>query len=307
MVVEGNVRQQLVHGVLLTIDGIFSPIQFDAESTGCLGLTREMSRQSMGPVRGVHFNGIYRLHSARSFHSPRGLQHQEQCAHILTATNGHQFTEDPGNWWNRVEEKDRYDLKSFRAAGFSGMSAEVLDKLCGEWVYKKRKVMLLGSTESEIVKEVTPMWVCIHQTSYDASNQAQLFVSILPIVEDVLAERILEGHPQARVDGLTFKDCDSQFGHWHNFFIGIRGSIAGSEEHVYWPNWLYHDSRRVVNCRDWKDVALFLADATEESLISHLEKTKQLQQDRGYHEGWCYHRMKDRWGQEPLVKFNIDI
>lgn len=303
MLGEGPDCPELMHGALTTI-GIIPLKQSSRGESTFLPSNPTHGEQSMSIIRGYHINGRHPFHSKRSFHNCRGLQSAGPHARIPAATNRNQYLEDPENWWNKVDEKDKDDLRIFRKAGCGGMPIELLDQLCNEWVHKRRRVMIFGTTAGEVV-EVRPMWVGVNQASY--GSEAQFFVSILPIMEESLAERILERKPQATVGGLTFKECDCQFENWHNFFVGIRGSIAGLEEHVYWPNWLYHDSRTRVNCRSWEDIALFLADATEEGIMSHLEKTKQLQQDRGYHEGWCYHRMKDRWGQEPLVKYNIDV
>ncbi|GMH43059.1 hypothetical protein BSKO_10981 [Bryopsis sp. KO-2023] len=214
--------------------------------------------------------------------------------------------DDPRNWWNKLVAEDVEAVSKYRKVSMGDMSLEVVESLTEHWSQNKRTVVLAQEAGLADSDPIRPMWVGIYQEP--SENTAALYATVFPIVDESLSNFVLQGIPQTTLQGCTFDStCDSKFGKWRNFFVGVKGSVCGLEEHVFWPNWLYHNSRCMMNFRGWNDLGEFLADPTEERIVSHLENTKRFQEDRGYHEGWAYYRMRDRWGQECLKRYGIDL
>lgn len=209
--------------------------------------------------------------------------------------------DDPAMWWNKVVQADREELRVFREIGEYDVSLETLEHVRDMWVNNRKTTQF----ELDDSLEVVPLWVAVHQVQPDAP--ANLYVTKIPTMVSASAESVYRLPSQATVTSCNFTLCDGHEGGWHNYFIGVKGVIGGEEHQVMWPNWVYHGNRLTMNCRGWKDVLNFLADPTKEAIMQHLENAKKMQEDRGYHEGWCLHRLTSRWGVAPLVKYEIDV
>ncbi len=59
------------------------------------------------------------------------------------------------------------------------------------------------------------------------------------------------------------------------------------------------------NLRSTDDMVRFLADATSADIQEHRDNLQRLQAERGYHKGWSWHHLRDRWGEKNLAGANV--
>jgi len=66
-----------------------------------------------------------------------------------------------------------------------------------------------------------------------------------------------------------------------------------------------HKDRVMWNLRSTDDMVRFLADATSADIQEHRDNLQRLQAERGYHKGWSWHHLRDRWGEKNLAGANV--
>lgn len=63
---------------------------------------------------------------------------------------------------------------------------------------------------------------------------------------------------------------------------------------------MLHRERVMWNMRNADDVGRFLADPVPADIHEHKDNLRRLQQERRYHRGWTWHRLRARWGEKAL-------
>ena len=63
----------------------------------------------------------------------------------------------------------------------------------------------------------------------------------------------------------------------------------------------------MYNVRDALDVARFLALPTKQDIESHLGHLRRLAAERGRRPGWCWHMLRQRWGEAALQEHGVEV
>lgn len=64
----------------------------------------------------------------------------------------------------------------------------------------------------------------------------RLFESVVPLLPDLVGRLSSEITPFCSVTGLVFDGADEAGGGWHNYFVGLVGSVSAAEDEILWPN-----------------------------------------------------------------------
>ncbi|GAB4816582.1 hypothetical protein N2152v2_003628 [Parachlorella kessleri] len=158
---------------------------------------------------------------------------------------------------------------------------------------------------------VRPLWIAVHQE--EGSREARLYESVVPLEEGVLQHLQTPLVPFCTAMGLQFGAGDVsaggglEGGAWRNYFVGVVGAVGAVEEEVLWPNQLLHRDRVMFNVRDALDVARFLALPTKHDIESHLGHLRRLAAERGCRPGWCWHMLRQRWGEAALREHGVEV
>jgi hypothetical protein len=58
----------------------------------------------------------------------------------------------------------------------------------------------------------------------------------VPLLPDLVGRLSSEITPFCSVTGLVFDGADEAGGGWHNYFVGLVGSVSAAEDEILWPN-----------------------------------------------------------------------
>jgi hypothetical protein len=67
-----------------------------------------------------------------------------------------------------------------------------------------------------------------------------------------------------------------------------------------------HRDRLMYNVRDALDVARFLALPSKPDIEAHLGHLRRIAAERGHRPGWCWHMLRQRWGEAALREHGFD-
>ncbi|KAI3431731.1 hypothetical protein D9Q98_004773 [Chlorella vulgaris] len=152
---------------------------------------------------------------------------------------------------------------------------------------------------------VRPLWIAVFQPA--AEGPAKLFESVVPLLPDLVGRLSSEITPFCSVTGLVFDGADEAGGGWHNYFVGLVGSVSAAEDEILWPNQVLHRDRVLFNVRNGWDVAKFLAQPSKQDVEEHRDNLQRLAAERGYRKGWAWHMLKLRWGAQELRRLGVEL
>lgn len=61
------------------------------------------------------------------------------------------------------------------------------------------------------------------------------------------------------------------------------------------------------NVRDALDVARFLALPERADMEAHAARLRRIAEERGRRKGWCWHMLRQRWGEAALQEHGIQV